>query len=129
MPRSRLRVLGKKAFTHPYVLAARGLWRRQAIGARLAICAILHAQELSMRTSENRTNRKPDPAPGSSLGVCHTVLKIWTAIKLLPEDESGAKRVNLPLLGKALSGRRALFDWTRGDCVRTVGHFSWHVSQ
>ena len=44
-----------------------------------------------------------------SLGVCHTVLKIWTAIKLLPEDESGAKGVNLPLLGKALRGRRALF--------------------
>jgi len=44
-----------------------------------------------------------------SLGVCHTVLKIWTAIKLLPEDQSGAKVVNLPLLGKALSGRRALF--------------------
>jgi DnaJ domain len=44
-----------------------------------------------------------------SLGVCHTVLKIWTAIKLLPEDQSGAKGVNLPLLGKALSGPRALF--------------------
>lgn len=44
-----------------------------------------------------------------SLGVCHTVLKIWTAIKLLPEDQSGAKWVNLPLLGKALSGPRALF--------------------
>ena len=43
-----------------------------------------------------------------SLGVCHTVLKIWTAIKLLPEDQSGAV-VNLPLLGKALSGRGALF--------------------
>ena len=33
----------------------------------------------------------------------------WTAIKLLPEDGSGAKGVNLPLLGKALSGPRALF--------------------
>jgi hypothetical protein len=33
----------------------------------------------------------------------------WTAIKLLPEDQSGAKRVNLPLLGKALRGRRAVF--------------------
>src|SRR6185295_19197295 len=44
-----------------------------------------------------------------SLGVCHTVLKIWTAIKLLPEAESGAKGVNLPLLGKALRGPRALF--------------------
>jgi len=37
-----------------------------------------------------------------SLGVCHTVLKIWTAIKLLPDHQSGAKGVNLPLLGKAL---------------------------
>jgi hypothetical protein len=44
-----------------------------------------------------------------SLGVCHTVLKIWTAIKLLPEDQSGAKGINLPLVGKALSGRRAVF--------------------
>src|SRR5438874_8615600 len=44
-----------------------------------------------------------------SLGVCHTVLKIWTAIKLLPEDQSGGKGFNLPLLGKALSGRRAVF--------------------
>jgi hypothetical protein len=44
-----------------------------------------------------------------SLGICHAVLKIWTAIKLLPEDQSGAKVVNLPLLGKALSGRRAVF--------------------
>ena len=44
-----------------------------------------------------------------SLGVCHTVLKIWTAIKLLPADQSGAKAINLPLLGKALSGPRALF--------------------
>ena len=45
-----------------------------------------------------------------SLGVCHTVLKIWTAIKLLPEDQSGARVVKLPLLvGKALSGRRAVF--------------------
>jgi hypothetical protein len=33
----------------------------------------------------------------------------WTAIKLLPEDQSGEKRVNLPLLGKALRGRRAVF--------------------
>src|SRR2546423_6324172 len=44
-----------------------------------------------------------------SLGVCHSVWKIWTAIKLLPEDQSDAKRINLPMLGKALSGRRALF--------------------
>jgi len=44
-----------------------------------------------------------------SLGVCHTVLKIWTAIKLLPEDQTGARVANLPVLGKALSGRRALF--------------------
>src|SRR5947207_8919728 len=44
-----------------------------------------------------------------SLGVCHTVLKIWTAIKLLPGDQSGGKGFNLPLLGKALSGRRAVF--------------------
>ncbi|MDX6500955.1 MAG: molecular chaperone DnaJ [Blastocatellia bacterium] len=44
-----------------------------------------------------------------SLGVFHTVWKIWTAIKFLPEDQSGAKRVNLPLVGKALSGRRAFF--------------------
>src|SRR4029079_10820005 len=44
-----------------------------------------------------------------SLGVCGTVVKIWAAIKLLPEDQSGAKRVNLPLVGKALSGRRAVF--------------------
>ena len=44
-----------------------------------------------------------------TLGVCHTVLKIWTAIKLLPEDGSGAKGINLPLLGKTLSGPRALF--------------------
>ncbi len=44
-----------------------------------------------------------------SLGVCHTVLKIWTAIKLLPEDQSGATVVHLPLIGKSLSGPRALF--------------------
>jgi hypothetical protein len=44
-----------------------------------------------------------------SLGVCHTVWKIWTAIKLLPEDQSGAKGLYLPLVGKALSGRRAVF--------------------
>src|SRR5437660_880043 len=43
-----------------------------------------------------------------TLGVCHTVLKIWTAIKLLP-DQSGARVVNLPLVGKALRGRRAVF--------------------
>jgi DnaJ-like protein len=42
-----------------------------------------------------------------TLGVCHTVLKIWTAIKLLPEDQTGV--VNLPVIGKALSGRRAVF--------------------
>lgn len=44
-----------------------------------------------------------------SLGVCHTVVKIWAAIKLLPEDQSGAKLVYLPLVGKALSGHRAVF--------------------
>src|SRR5260221_8091467 len=44
-----------------------------------------------------------------SLGVFHTVWKIWTAIKLLPEDQSGTRVVNLPLVGKDLSGRRALF--------------------
>lgn len=44
-----------------------------------------------------------------SLGIGHTVLKIWTAIKLLPEDQTGARAVNLPLLGNALSGRRAVF--------------------
>jgi hypothetical protein len=44
-----------------------------------------------------------------SLGVFHTVWKIWTAIKLLPEDQSGARVVNLPVVGQALSGRRALF--------------------
>jgi DnaJ-like protein len=44
-----------------------------------------------------------------SLGVCHTVWKIWTAIKLLPEGQSGSRVFNLPLLGKALSGPRALF--------------------
>src|SRR5205814_9170981 len=44
-----------------------------------------------------------------SLGVCHTVVKIWTAIKLLPEDQSGSKGLNRPLLGKALRGRRADF--------------------
>src|SRR5213080_246953 len=42
-----------------------------------------------------------------TLGVCHTVLKIWAAIKLLPEDQTGV--VNLPLVGKALSGHRAVF--------------------
>src|SRR5215831_5566814 len=35
-----------------------------------------------------------------SLGVAHTVLKIWTAIKLLPDDHTGAGTINLPLLGK-----------------------------
>jgi hypothetical protein len=44
-----------------------------------------------------------------SLGVGHTVWKIWTAIRLLPEDQSGVRVVNLPLVGKALRGRRALF--------------------
>jgi hypothetical protein len=44
-----------------------------------------------------------------SLGVCHTVLKIWTAIKLLTEDQSGVRVVTLPVVGKALSGRRGLF--------------------
>jgi hypothetical protein len=43
-----------------------------------------------------------------SLGVALTVAKIWTAIKLLPNDETGAGVVNLPLLGKALSRRPAL---------------------
>jgi DnaJ domain len=52
-----------------------------------------------------------------SLGICHTVLKIWTAIKLLPEDQSGAKVVNLPMLGKALSGRRAVFSIGLGAIV------------
>ena len=45
------------------------------------------------------------------LGVAHTVAKIWTAIKLLPEDQSGptgAGVINLPLLGKTLSRRSAL---------------------
>src|SRR2546421_10343302 len=44
-----------------------------------------------------------------SLVVCPPVLNIWTAIKLLPEDQSGARVINLPLLRKALSGRRAVF--------------------
>ena len=43
-----------------------------------------------------------------SLGVCGTVVKIWAAIKLLPEDQFGAKSVNLPLVGKALTGRSAV---------------------
>ena len=43
-----------------------------------------------------------------SLGVAHTVLKIWTAIKLLPDDRSRPGLINLPLLGKALSRRPAL---------------------
>jgi len=46
-----------------------------------------------------------------SLGVAHTVAKIWTAIKMLPDDQSGqtgAGVINLPLLGKALSRPPAL---------------------
>ena len=43
-----------------------------------------------------------------SLGVAHTVAKIWTAIKMLPDDQSRAGVINLPLLGKALSRRPAL---------------------
>ncbi len=35
-----------------------------------------------------------------SLGVAHTVAKIWTAIKMLPEDQSRARTINLPLLGR-----------------------------
>src|SRR5215471_13169984 len=35
-----------------------------------------------------------------SLGVAHTVAKIWTAIKLLPDDQTGAGTINLPLFGK-----------------------------
>lgn len=45
------------------------------------------------------------------LGVAHTVAKIWTAIKLLPDDQSGQTGpgvINLPLLGKTLSRRPAL---------------------
>jgi hypothetical protein len=36
-----------------------------------------------------------------SLGVAHTVSKIWTAIKLLPDDQTGAGVINLPLLGES----------------------------
>lgn len=43
-----------------------------------------------------------------SLGVAHTVAKIWTAIKMLPDDQSGAGVVSLPLLGNTLSRRPAL---------------------
>src|ERR1051325_10048572 len=48
-----------------------------------------------------------------SLGVAHTVAKIWTAIKMLPDDkwragQTGAGAINLPLLRNALSGRPAL---------------------
>ena len=48
-----------------------------------------------------------------SLGVAHTVVKIWTAIKMLPDDESedgqtGGGVISLPLLGKTLSRRPAL---------------------
>jgi hypothetical protein len=47
------------------------------------------------------------------LGVAHTVSKIWTAIKLLPNHQSGAGQsgegvIRLPLLGKGLSRRPAL---------------------
>jgi hypothetical protein len=43
--------------------------------------------------------------------VAHTVAKIWTAIKMLPDDQSGQTGtgvINLPLLGNALSRRPAL---------------------
>jgi hypothetical protein len=43
--------------------------------------------------------------------VAHTVAKIWTAIKMLPDDQSGqtgAGVINLPLLRKALSRRPSL---------------------
>ena len=36
-----------------------------------------------------------------SLGVAGTVVKIWAAIKMLPDDQSGARMINLPLLGKS----------------------------
>jgi len=35
-----------------------------------------------------------------AFGVVHTVAKIWTAIKLLPDDQTGAGMINLPLLGR-----------------------------
>ena len=35
-----------------------------------------------------------------SLGVAHTVAKIWTAIKMLPEDQSRARVINLPVIGR-----------------------------
>jgi hypothetical protein len=31
--------------------------------------------------------------------------------------------------GNGGSGSGRLFNWARGDRMRTVGHFSWHVSQ
>jgi hypothetical protein len=36
-----------------------------------------------------------------SLGVAHTVWKIWTAIKMVPDDQMGAGVIRLPLLGKS----------------------------
>lgn len=38
-----------------------------------------------------------------SLGVAHTVAKIWTAIKMLPDDQSRAGVINLPLIGRRRS--------------------------
>ena len=48
-----------------------------------------------------------------TFGVVHTVAKIWTAIRMLPDDHSGAGQtgsgvINLPLFGKALRRRRAV---------------------
>ncbi len=48
-----------------------------------------------------------------SLGLAHTVLKIWTAIKMLPDEQSedaqtGAGVISLPLLGRTLRRRPAL---------------------
>jgi DnaJ-like protein len=43
-----------------------------------------------------------------SLGVAHTVAKIWNAIKMLPADQTEAGIINLPLFGKSLSRRPAL---------------------
>lgn len=47
-----------------------------------------------------------------SLGVWHTLSKIWTGIKPLPDDQAGghsaAKMANPPPLGKAWSERRAI---------------------
>ena len=43
-----------------------------------------------------------------SLGVCHTVSKIWAAIKLHNDDQSRAVLLNLPLFRREWSRRRAL---------------------